>query len=340
MSGLSSAELKSLDAARLDNEAWQRVLDVRVKDAARPIAGRYVVADAHLDFVPAFPFGVGEYTARFDPARLPQPRNDAPVAANWAMLQGQPRGPSVVVSAIHPAADVWPENVLRFYLHFSAPMSRASSVGHVRLVDERGAEIKDALLEMDVDLWNDDRTRCTVFFDPGRVKRGIKPNRELGRALKAGRRYAIVVDATWKDAYGQPLTSAYRHEFTAGPPVERAINTAEWRVLAPAAGTQNPVALTFAWPLDQGRLQRTLGVTAPNGRAVAGDVRVDPSGRQWHFVPSAPWRAGAYQLVVDASLEDPSGNQIGRAFEVDDRDPVAGAPRAERVILPLTIGKQ
>ena len=65
-------------------------------------------------------------------------------------------------------------------------MSRASALGFVRLVDDAGQEVPDALLELDVDLWNDDHTRYTVFFDPGRVKRGVRPNVELGRALRAG----------------------------------------------------------------------------------------------------------------------------------------------------------
>ncbi len=32
-----------------------------------------------------------------------------------------------------------------------------------------------------MDLWNEDRTRFTVLYDPGRVKRGILPNEEMGR---------------------------------------------------------------------------------------------------------------------------------------------------------------
>jgi hypothetical protein len=341
VTGLSSAETAALSRAGLDAPAWQSVFAVSVAGGSGAgVAGKYAIAGDAIEFTPAFPFDPGrEYLVRFDPSRLPQPRAGAVVERRLALPAGPARTASTMVSAIYPSADVWPENVLRFYLHFSAPMSRSSSVGFVRLVDERGVEVKDALLEMDVDLWNDDRTRCTVFFDPGRVKRGIRPNRELGRALKAGRRYAIVVDAAWKDQWGQPLKAAFRHEFTAGPPVERGISTADWRVMAPAAGTQDAVAIAFAWPLDHGLLQRTLGILAADGKPVAGEVRVDPLARHWRFVPASSWRAGRYHIVVDQALEDASGNQIGRAFEVDDRDPLAQAPRAERVLLPLTISR-
>jgi hypothetical protein len=339
VTGLSSAEIEALRGAGLDTAGWQSLLGVTVAGGTGAgVAGRFAIAHGTLEFTPAFPFDPGrEYLVRFDPGKLPQPRAEAVVERRVSLPAGPARTTSTVVSAIHPSADVWPENVLRFYLHFSAPMSRSSSVGFVRLVDDRGVVVTDALLEMDVDLWNDDRTRCTVFFDPGRVKRGIRPNRELGRALKAGRRYAIVVDAAWKDQWGQPLKAAYRHEFTAGPPIERGISTADWRIMTPVAGTQDAVAIAFAWPLDHGLLQRTLGIQASDGRPVAGEVRVDALARHWRFVPASAWRAGRYQIVIDQALEDPAGNQIGRAFEIDDRDPLAQAPRAARVVLPLQI---
>jgi hypothetical protein len=34
------------------------------------------------------------------------------------------------------------------------------------------------------------------------------------------------------------------------------------------------------------------------------------------FTPTTLWRAGAYNLTAMSFLEDPQGNQIGRAFEV------------------------
>jgi hypothetical protein len=57
-----------------------------------------------------------------------------------------------------------PENLLRVYLEFSAPMG-----GAPRILDP-------------------DCTRYTLFFDPGRVKRKALPNRQSGRPLRAVRR--------------------------------------------------------------------------------------------------------------------------------------------------------
>jgi len=142
VSGLSSAELRSLAGASLDPDGWRAMFSVTVGEGGRPMAGRYVTGDGHVDLVPAFPLDPGRiYLARFDPSRLPAARSEAPMVARLMVRPGQPRAPSTVVAAIHPSADVWPENLLRFYIHFSAPMSRASSVNFVHLVDDTGEEV-------------------------------------------------------------------------------------------------------------------------------------------------------------------------------------------------------
>ena len=69
----------------------------------------------------------------------------------------------------------------------------------------------------------------------------------------------------------------------------------------------------------------------------------------WTLTPVAPWQTGEYNLVAQPFLEDPQGNQIGRAFEAfapggDDlkSDRAPGSPlndvndAAYRV--PFTIG--
>lgn len=37
----------------------------------------------------------------------------------------------------------------------------------------------------------------------------------------------------------------------------------------------------------------------------------------------APWKAGSYQVVIDAELEDLAGNKMGVPFDVDTFQPVA-----------------
>jgi hypothetical protein len=53
-------------------------------------------------------------------------------------------------------------------------------------------------------------------------------------------------------------------------------------------------------------------------------------------VPEEPWRAGPYTLVVLSILEDPAGNRVGRAFEIE----MLSTPREavpEQVAVPFVI---
>jgi hypothetical protein len=224
--------------------------------------------------------------------------------------------PTTRVVEVYPTALEVPENQLRIYITFSAPMGLKGGSEHVHLIDENGRMVADPFLPLEVDLWNQQRTRYTLLFDPGRVKRGVRPNEELGRSIVAGRTYTLVVDANWRDAAGQPLAAPFRREFRVGPPEERAIDPTAWRVDAPLAGTRDPLIVSFQRPLDYGLLHRALTVSSSTGDLVDGDMRVESTETRWLFIPQAPWQPGEYRLRAAAILEDPAGNRIGRPFEI------------------------
>lgn len=315
--GLSTHEARALERAGLDRSAWEAFARIAVAGQDTPVAGAYLISGRRVLFRPAFPFDPGrEYTVRIDPAKLPDPRSEPPIVATVALPATKSTAPETMVTGVSPGTGVWPENLLRFYIHFSAPMSRATALDHITLAEVGGEEVRDAFLPLDVDLWNSDRTRFTVFFDPGRVKRGIRPNVELGRALVGGRRYVLTVRANWPDATGRPLASDYRYEFQAGAAEERAIDPAAWRIAAPAAGTRDALVVSFPWALDRGLLQRALGVTMAEA-PVPGDAAIDTDDRVWRFTPSAPWAQGPHALIILTLLEDPAGNRVGRPFEIE-----------------------
>jgi hypothetical protein len=336
VSGLPRASLDALSRASLTSDDWQALLRVSVAgpngggDRRPAVVGTYKVVDGILRFTPTFPFDEGrQYDVVLDPARFP---GASLRTGTIAAVVGRPavdRSPSTVVSRVYPSGDVVPANQLRLYIHFSAPMDWRSGYDFVHLLDDRGQEVVDAFLPLDADFWNDDRTRYTVFFDPGRVKRGILPNRQMGRALEAGRRYTLVVKREWRDSHGLPLKEEFRREFSVAPAIERPLAMDEWNVEAPRAGTRAPVSVTFPSPLDHGLLRRALGV-ARAGTAVAGEATVDAGESRWQFTPRDPWSAGEHQLVALGFLEDLAGNRIGRAFEVDDFERTDRTPEPER----------
>ena len=69
-----------------------------------------------------------------------------------------------------------------------------------------------------------------------------------------------------------------------------------------------------------------LTVVDSNREPIAGSVEIDPGEQRWSFRPVAAWPPSA-KLVVDGALEDPCGNRIGVAFDLDLNNPEQAARR-------------
>jgi hypothetical protein len=265
---------------------------------------------------------------------LPSPLHRLDATIRLEQLE---RRTSTHVVAVYPTAAEIPENQLRLYIVFSAPMGLKGGLDHVRLIDERGRAVEDPFLPLDIALWDETRTRFTLLFDPGRVKQGILPNETMGRSLIAGRKYALVIEPDWRDGEGQPLASAFRRDFRVGPANERALDPSAWSVAPPSEGTRDPLNVSFPWPLDYALLRHALTVSRASGERLEGDVRLEGGETRWLFTPRQAWRAGEHRLFVASTLEDGAGNRIGRAFEVAAVEGEPGAQRAESVVLPFEI---
>ncbi|MFL5341851.1 MAG: hypothetical protein ACJ8F7_17025 [Gemmataceae bacterium] len=308
----AAVEVVGLDAAQLARwkampPDWPSFFSVRVGQSQTAMLGSYSVEQDVVRFEPRFPLVGGlTYRVKFQAVaaeiRLPKP----------------PAVATTVVEQIYPTADRLPENQLKFYLHFSAPMSRGEAYNRVHLIRADGTEVDRPFLELDEELWTPDMKRFTLFLHPGRVKRELKPREELGPILEDGKKYTLVVDALWKDENGNPLKSAYRKEFTAGKSEDGQPDPKAWKLTAAA----NSVRLQFSRPLDHALLQRMLWVLDAAGRRIDGAIRVSQEETVWEFVPAKPLPAGDYRLAVNTALEDLAGNSVARPFEVDIFQPV------------------
>ena len=322
----------------LTREQWNEVLHVSVGEGQLAMLGDYEVRGTAVRFTPMFPLDPGrQYRVRFNAAALPGAPVSPPALTATLGLPANTAEPSTVVSHVFPSTPIVPENQLRLYVHFSAPMGRSGGLPYIKLLDEHGAEVVDPFLPLDAEFWNDDHTRYTVFFDPGRQKRGILPNQQMGRSLEPGKQYTLVVAREWRDAHGLPLKEDFRRQFSVGPADERPLDVNAWRIAAPAAGTRDPLHVTFDEALDHGLLLRALGVTGRDGKFLDGDVKVESGESRWSFTPRSPWSAGTYQLTALAMLEDLAGNRIGRAFEVDTFNRADASPEPERTSVSFSI---
>jgi hypothetical protein len=336
--GLSNDLLDALDDGEYTKEQWSAILRVSVAPDAPAMLGRYSVEGRALRFEPAFPLDPGrQYGVRFDPSAVAGAGATRAGALEATVgLPAVDRPPSTVVVRVYPTGDEVPENFLRMYVEFSGPMGRRSGIEFMKLLDESGKEIEGAFLPLDYEFWSPDHRRFTVFFDPGRVKDGILPNRQMGRPLRHDRTVTLVISREWRDEHGVPLKEDFRRTLRVGPPDERPLDPASWRIQAPPAGSRDAFVVTFPEALDHGLLMRALAVRR-NGEAIPGDIAVPAGERQWTFVPKAPWRTGDHELLALDILEDLAGNQIGRAFEVDNFDTVDKSPNPQTITIPFRV---
>jgi hypothetical protein len=344
--GLSASALGALRADSPSDAEWTSLFRVHVvpdsgsTSELPPVAGVYTMEQNAVVFKPMFGLIPGlKYRAIFDGARLPagRPVSATPVEATVSVPKID-YAPRTVVSHVYPSGEVVPENLLRLYVQFSAPMSRRGGIEYLTLLDHQGHPVKDPFLPLDAEFWNADRTRFTVFLDPGRVKRGVRPNEDLGRSLEIGEEYTLVVSREWPDAQGSPLKDEFRRKFRAGSADEQPLSPlSTWRMTAPRSGTADALQVNFPEALDHGLLLRAVGVETSAGEPVEGTITIDLDEKRWSLAPATAWRAGEYRLLVLNFLEDASGNRLGRAFEVDQFSEADRDSQPERNTVPFQI---
>ncbi|MDC0503553.1 hypothetical protein OAN94_04690 [Verrucomicrobiales bacterium] len=327
----------SLSSSTLD---WETVFTVHLDSVELeqalimpPMAGSYTLLDGILTFQPRFPLQAGQrYRASL------RVGDEEPLVA----LNEVPREKTVsttTVDTVYPTADNVPENLLKFYLHFSAPMSRGHIYDYIHLMDDMGQEIELPFLELDEELWDREMKRVTLFIDPGRIKRKVKPLEEIGPSLIEGKTFKLVIDAAWEDADGLPLAEGYVKAFRVGAGDRSVPNPKLWTPVLPDVGSMGKLQLRFPEPMDHALSVRLIRLENAKGVTVEGAVSMAAAEQVWEFKPEIVWKAGDYRFRVLSTLEDLAGNQIGKPFEVDLFEEIddQGKPKTHWVNLPFTI---
>jgi hypothetical protein len=319
--GTISADLQNAAAEKLQELFPVSVEPANVLSAIvlPPIAGSYSGRSNAVEFQARFPFEPGvAYRASFLPAK---------VSSVLRMPQReQPR--ITVVAQIYPTADLVPQNLLKLYLHFSGPMSRGHIYEHIHLVDQEGRTVELPFLEINEELWNPEMTRLTLFLDPGRIKRGVRPLEEVGPALLPEKSYTLTIDDEWRDARGARLKEPFVKKFRVILPDREPPNPATWKISPPKAGSRDPVTIFFSEPMDEALALRMISV-----KSAAGTKSLAQNERLWRFNPEEPWKASRYEVLVQSTIEDLAGNNVGKPFEVDLQQ--NGQPRQPPKVISL-----
>lgn len=319
LSGWSDSEIDELRHAGTD-ELGRRFgvvpaeLIERAGSDLTSMVGRFDVDGDAVRFRPRYPFAAGTtYAWVF--------RESTPVDCTDTLTIARPATTvtaATAVTAIYPSTFDVPFNLLRFYIHFSAPMSEGFAARSIELqVSDTGEILDDAILALEPEMWDPTRHRLTLLLDPGRIKRGLVPNAEVGYPLVSGQLVSLVVNATFRDAAGAALRDGARRDYVVGAALRRRVDPADWTFAWPAALSRQPVIIEFDRPLDHALVRRCLSVLDSSAVAVAGEIAVAPGERQWRFTPDTPWAACRYTVAVQSELEDVAGNSVARVFDRD-----------------------
>ncbi|HLK26765.1 MAG TPA: hypothetical protein VKT30_19080 [Caulobacteraceae bacterium] len=311
---------------------WPEVLKVFASEdlAAPPMLGAYERDGREIVFTPRFPPAPAlRLRAVF------QPPIGKPVETWFGGVPQPEQAPTTRVASVTPSGDVWPENILRLYVTFSAPMRIGEAWSHIRMLDAAGLPMGGVFVEIDQELWDTAGQRLTVLFDPARIKRGLVDHIDEGPPLTEGERCTFEIDAYWRDADGGMLVEPFARAVAVGPPLRMPLRPDAWR-LTPPARPSEPLVVEVPCPLDAALARRACRISA-DGAEVACQLEIEAGEQRLVFTPERPWAAGGYVLSIDPVLEDVAGNRIGRPFEIDRGDPACAEMAARAAELRFEV---
>lgn len=279
---------------------------VRKENDTTTLLGYYHFQEGLL-FEPLIPFQQGASYTIFV--------QDKKVGNFYIPVDNKHTAPQVV--ALYPQSDTIPENNLKLYIEFSQPMREGESLQHIKLVRNKKDTLPDTFLDLQPELWNENRTVLTIWFDPGRIKRNLQPNLKLGAPLQANTTYQLVISKNWQDTEGTPMKHDFIKSFVTGIRDSLSPNPDRWKIEAPKQQSREPLYIHLDKALDHFLLLDCLEVFDQKGSIIKGKFGISDQDRACYFIPEQNWGAGSYTLRILSKLEDLAGNNLNKVFDRD-----------------------
>ena len=331
--GLSERELREVSSLNAQKKLASvlRLFVKESRESGQPVLGTCLLVDRCLVFDPRYPLQPGVlYVAEFSC------NADSEVLKQELSIPKPAASHTTRIANVYPTADMLPQNLLKFYIHFTAPMSQGSAYQFIELAAADGEVLEHPFLEIAEELWDRSGQRLTLLLDPGRVKRGLVPREEDGPIFVAGREYRLTIKADWPDANGSPMAQVYVKKFRVGAEDFTQPDPANWKLTAARARTVAPVTIAFPEALDHATVTRGITLENSEGEIIGGDFTFSAHETRVHFTPLKQWKAGPIDVHISPVIEDLAGNSIERAFEVDRFDQVETAqPRRQTITIQI-----
>jgi hypothetical protein len=288
-----------------------------------PILGEHSINEDNVIFKPAIPFSRGlTYEVLFRNKKIGIVKIPQANAAD-----------APIVVAVYPTQDTLPENLLKLYLQFSRPMREGESQKYISLLRNQEDTVPDVFLNLQPELWNEERTELTIWLDPGRIKRDLIPNQQLGNPLQKGEKYSLVISNKWTDVQGLALKQSFAREFIVGARDSISPDPDQWNLKIPESGTNQPLEINTLESLDFFLLTETIRIFDKNRNKIPGELKIEKEETKLSFIPQKKWASGQYLLRIDSHLEDLAGNNLNKLF---DRDITVKATRPEKMVYERT----
>ncbi len=298
------------------------------EESQTSVIGVIVSQEGKHSFSPVIPFRPGQtYTLR---------KNNTEVLASFTIPERE-GSEAVALLAIYPQLDTVPENLLKMYFEFEAPMQEVgNALDFIRVTNETDGIAIAPFLRLESELWNQDRTLLTLWLDPGRIKTDLIPNREKGLPLREGKTYTVAIDSSWKSNRGTPLKQAYTQRFYVHQRDDQKPVPEEWRIRQKNDASKS-LEIDFGEPMDAFLAQETIRFYDRNAQRIDGRVTLFANQSRLRFVPDSEWTGPKIEIRIESRLEDLAGNNLTRRFDspVLEGESVADSPQVRSLIYTL-----
>ena len=273
-----------------------------------PILGELNEKDAYIIFSPLIPFTRGQrYQVVVDEQIIGE--------VSIPLLNSSDAGISLL--EIYPTQDTVPENLLKLFLKFSKPMREGESLSYLTLIRGKSDTLSGVFLELQPELWNEDQTMLTIWLDPGRIKRDLIPNLEMGAPLSNSESYKLIVSSQWKGLNGGLLDQDYTKGFMVSKRDSISPAPKDWLVNMPVSGSKSTLQINFNEALDYSLLNDVFLLLNNENEKFPGDWKIGFEEKSIQFIPVNEWEKGKYKIQIESRLEDLAGNNLYRLFETD-----------------------
>ncbi len=268
------------------------------------VLGKTITNTSDLQFVPIVPFTINqEYTLVYADF------------IEYFSLSIPDSYSYTTVTSVYPSAKELPANLLKWYIKFSNPISETLIYDHIKFINEQGDTLPRAALALKTPLVSDDGTLLTVWVEPGRQKRDLIPNQQLGAVFQKGKSYTLLIQKKLKDKTGITMRSDFRHQFHIISADRKQPEINMWTIDPPTANSTYDLVIHCNESLDYGSALHSLMVLDKNDNEIDGRWQLKNHETILSFTPLTSWSSGTYKILCNPSLEDLAGNNLERLFD-------------------------